>query len=123
MPRVGEARTGTSHTLLVHELGGNGQTHFGAFADKASDGKTAAQTLCPLLDSGYSVVTRTRRLQGLLTHPAAIIPNPKPQLLLAIAQENMNLPGVGVLKRVGDRLAANLQQIIAGQGVQRTHVR
>jgi hypothetical protein len=93
--------------------------HFRTFSDQASDGNRAAYALRPLLHSCYSVMTGTPHIQLLLSHAATIVLNQNLQPLLAIAQENMNLAGVGMPKGVCDRLATDLQYVIAGERVQR----
>src|ERR1700681_3532713 len=119
MPPVRDARTGTRRTGLVNEMRGNGQMHFRTFASEASDGHTTAQAFSPLPHSGYSIMTGAALIQLLLGHAATIVLNSQLQVLLAIAQQNMNLPRAGMLQRVGNRLATNLRHVIAGQRVQR----
>jgi len=64
----------------------NGQIDFRTFAYATSNRDSTPEALGPLVHSGYSVVTWTPQIQGLLIYAATIILHSNPQLLLAVAQ-------------------------------------
>jgi hypothetical protein len=96
----------------------NVQIDFRALAHATSNGNITSQALGSLLHSGHSIVARTAQIQRFLVYAATVILNSNQQVPLAIAQQDMNPAGVSVLKGVRDRLATNLQNVIAGRGVQ-----
>src|SRR5579863_7340503 len=99
---------------------GNIQTDFGPFTHSAQDRESRTNPASPFPHPGDSMVPGLPQVQRLLIDSPAIILHAYTETTATVTEQDMNSPCIGVLERVRYCLPSDLQDIVAGNCLQRS---
>src|SRR6267142_432351 len=107
---------------LVYQVCRHTQIDLRPLACAAPDGESRADSFRTFAHAGNSMVTLASKGYRTLVHATPVILNRDPQVPLAVAQENANPGGVSMLERIGNRLPADLQNVIPRYRIQKARM-